>query len=404
MHFALLTNLGVTLLLSLILAVTSLAERVTFSEIHYAPKDDKPEYIEVFNNSGSAVDFACWEFSNGIGYKFPDFSASSPQQTFMCAFERILVTNVDEQTFRANYTVPEDVKIFGPYAGSLSNAGEALELRDKNGVMVCRVRYNDRGKWPVAADGAGHSLRLINKYLSCSKFDNWAASASPGGTPGAAPAGSEGQRFSNPSVDLASSFPIVSIADEWKYNDSGNDLGSAWKEPAFDDSSWSSGGGIFGRETSSRIAAMPEPKIQTEWKERISTHYMRKQFEWAGGTGTAFFSMDAILDDGLVIYLNGKEVGRHRMPAGDINYQTNASSVPSSLEAKIEQRIIESDISGMLINGTNTLAVEVHNNSPNSSDLVFGSIIRVSGSGGAAIINEVMVGDAGDGFIEFYNS
>ena len=404
MHFSQLTNLGATLIVSIILAVSSFAERVTFTEIHYAPKGDKPEYIEIFNNSGSAVDFACWEFSDGIDFKFPDFSASSPQRTFMCAFERILVTNVDESTFRANYTVPGDVKIFGPYDGALSNAGEALELRDKNGVMVCRVRYNDRGKWPVAADGAGHSLRLINKYLSCSKFDNWAASASPGGTPGSAPAGSDGQRFSNPSIDLATSFPIVNLGDEWKYDASGNDLGTAWKEQEYDDSSWPSGAGIFGRETASRIAAMPEPKIQTEWTARISTHYMRKQFEWAGGTSSAFFSMDAMLDDGLVIYLNGKEVGRHRMPAGDINYQTNASSVPSSLEAKVEERIIETDISGLLINGTNTLAVEVHNNSRNSSDLVFGPVIRISGTGGAAIINEVKVGNAGDGFIEFYNS
>ena len=114
--------------------------------------------------------------------------------------------------------------------------------------------------------------------------------------------------------------------------------------------------------------------------------------------------MDAILDDGLVIYLNGKEVGRHRMPAGEINYQTNASSVPSSLEAKIEEKIIDADISSLLVQGTNTIAVEVHNNSRNSSDLVFGTIIRISGSGGTAIINEVKAGVAGDGFIEFYNS
>ena len=121
-----------------------------------------PEYIELFNNSGSAVDLACWEFIDGVNYKFPDFSESDPQNTFMGAFERILVTNVDAQTFRTKYTVPSNVKIFGPYEGSLSNAGETLALEDKNGAKVCSVRYNDRGKWPVAADGAGHSLSLIH--------------------------------------------------------------------------------------------------------------------------------------------------------------------------------------------------------------------------------------------------
>ena len=70
------------------------------------------------------------------------------------------------------------LKSFGPYEGSLSNAGETLALEDKNGATVCGVRYNDRGKWPVAADGAGHSIRLKNKYLSCENFDNWIASAS----------------------------------------------------------------------------------------------------------------------------------------------------------------------------------------------------------------------------------
>jgi len=379
-------------------------ERVTFSEIHYAPKNDMPEYIELFNNSGSAVDFAFWKFTNGIEYRFPDFSASNPQQTFLCAFERIIVTNVDAATFRTKYTVPAGVKIFGPYQGSLSNAGEALELEDKNGAKVCRVRYNDRGKWPVAADGAGHSIKLKNKYLSCEDADNWIASASPGGTPGAEPAGTDGQRFSNPSIKLSEFFPIVSLGDEWRYDESGDDLGSAWKQSEFDDTSWKTGKGMFGRETASRILSMPEPKIQTEWTQRISTHYLRKQFTWEGGTDSAFFSMDAVLDDGLVVYLNGTEIGRHRMPAGVINYQTNASSVPSSLEAKIEEKIIDADISSILIQGTNTIAVEVHNNSRNSSDLVFGPIIRISGSGGTAIINEVKAGSAGEGFIEFYNS
>ena len=114
------------------------------------------------------------------------------------------------------------------------NAGETLALEDKNGATVCGVRYNDRGKWPVAADGAGHSIRLKNKYLSCENFDNWIASASPGGTPGVEAAGTDGQRFSNPALELSDSFPIVQLGDEWKYDESGNDLGTEWRQSDYD--------------------------------------------------------------------------------------------------------------------------------------------------------------------------
>ena len=78
-----------SLLLFLFSLISSNAERVTFTEIHYAPKNEMPEYIEIFNNSGSAVDFACWEFTDGITYKFPDFSASSPQK-HLCVLSREL--------------------------------------------------------------------------------------------------------------------------------------------------------------------------------------------------------------------------------------------------------------------------------------------------------------------------
>ncbi len=121
-----------SLLLLASLVVTSSfarAEQVYFSEINYHPKDGKPEFIEILNQSASAIDFANWRLSDGVDYEFPDFAEGDPQRTFMCSFERILVSSVNEATLRAAYpTIPAGVKVFGPWTGALSNGGENIRL------------------------------------------------------------------------------------------------------------------------------------------------------------------------------------------------------------------------------------------------------------------------------------
>ena len=69
------------LLLAALVATSSFAcaEQVYFSEINYHPKDDKPEFIEILNQSASAIDFANWRLSDGVEYEFPDFAARHPQ-------------------------------------------------------------------------------------------------------------------------------------------------------------------------------------------------------------------------------------------------------------------------------------------------------------------------------------
>ena len=166
------------------------AEQVYFSEINYHPKDGKPEFIEILNQSASAIDFANWRLSDGVEYEFPDFDERAIRSdTFMCSFERILVSGVDEATLRAAYpTIPAGVKVFGSWTGALSNGGDNILLEDKNGVYVNSTDYRDSGrKWSVSADGAGHTLTLINPNGSGSDWRNWGASAEPHGTPGSGP-------------------------------------------------------------------------------------------------------------------------------------------------------------------------------------------------------------------------
>ena len=106
---------------------------VVINEIMYHPalpdtSDD--EYIEVFNAGSSAVPLFdpdrpenTWLFTNGIS--FDEF----PQNITLAAGEYVLFVPVDPTVFRNNHAnLPANVRIFGPYAGSLDNAGEVLEL------------------------------------------------------------------------------------------------------------------------------------------------------------------------------------------------------------------------------------------------------------------------------------
>ena len=41
------------------------------------------------------------------------------------------------------------------------------------GIVLGRVAYRDRGKWPVASDGSGHSLVLRARHLDPAEPESW---------------------------------------------------------------------------------------------------------------------------------------------------------------------------------------------------------------------------------------
>lgn len=341
------------------------AEQVIFTEINYNPAGDDPEFIEITNNTATPFDIGTWYFSDGVDYTFPDFSAGDTGAHILKHWERILVTNVDEATFRTAYpSTPVDVRIFGPFTGSLSNSGENLELSNKNGVIMAQLNYNDGGKWPASADGAGHTITRINPNRARGEWRNWMSSAAPGGTPGRPPASED---------DLpTTTTPIAETTSEWKYDqNTGNiDRGTAWREPNFDDTDWLEGPGLFGRNSSDPFG--------TPWTTggRI-TYYLRQEFQFNDSFSSATINLDAYVDDGLVVYLNGQEITRFNMPAGEINYDTPAAG---NREWDDELVAIASgtDISSSLQLGRNVLAVEVHNQNAGSSDIAFGANISIT--------------------------
>src|SRR5207247_6154833 len=104
-----------------------------------------------------------------------------------------VVNTTNGGVFRAHYGLDASVAMVGPYSGSLANDGEKLELKTgAGGSVVFSFDYSDGRGWPVAANGAGHSLVPLDSALdgqasgACDYPGNWRASAYVGGSPGRA--------------------------------------------------------------------------------------------------------------------------------------------------------------------------------------------------------------------------
>lgn len=58
------------------------------------------------------------------------------------------------------------VTSLGPWAGKLSSDGETVRLRDGAYDVVDEADYKVGFPWPVAADGSGSSIELINHFAA----------------------------------------------------------------------------------------------------------------------------------------------------------------------------------------------------------------------------------------------
>ncbi len=139
-------------------SAASLEENLRITELMVNPPAGSDyEFIELHNVSDSqALDLAGVTFTQGIGYTFPAGTTLPPRGY-------VLVVPVSDEGnfagFRAFYGLGTEVSIAGPYSGALNNAGEPITLKTAaGGATILSFEYGDGRGWPVAADGAGHSL------------------------------------------------------------------------------------------------------------------------------------------------------------------------------------------------------------------------------------------------------
>ena len=374
----------------------ALAEQVVVNEVMYNPREGEPEWIELANITATPFDIADWKLRGSVEMDFPAFDEADARASFLGHWQKIILTSIDAGQFRKQFGVPSSVKVFGPWTGNLPNEGGRITVKDKNGVQMCTLGYNDRGRWPVAADGTGHTIVLKDENRSVDDWRNWTFSKRSGGTPGGDPVAGAETPVESPEVDLSSGIVILDYGDLWKYNDQNRNLGTTWRNKDYNDSSWKSGRGLLGVEN----AGLPEPGLNTEInKGNQLTYYFRKEFTFNSDSEGVILTIDQIVDDGAVYYLNGKEVGRSRVQ-GTVSFNKTSSATVGDA---VEEKGVATIDSG-LVRGKNVLAVEVHQTNRTSSDIVFGCRVRASmPASKGVVINEIYPVSGNDGYIEFYN-
>jgi predicted alpha-1,2-mannosidase len=159
---------------------------------------------------------------------------------------------------------------------------------------------------------------------------------------------------------------VITSGDAWSYEDSGTDLGSTWTTLDYNDESWSSGLAEFGYGDGDEATAI---SYGNDSSNKNSTYYFRKSFEVSELSLVADLHLALRRDDGAVVYINGVEVIRDNMPTGDIAYSTYAiNALSGDDEINYVDYYLATDY---LVEGSNVVAVEIHQSNASSSDVSF---------------------------------
>lgn len=173
---------------------------VVISEIQYHPDVNGDEFVELLNITGSPVSLYHAVFPTNA-WKLSGVDFTLPTNVTLAANSVMLIVATNPAAFRAKYSVPTNIQIFGPYAGELQDSGENLELQapdnpNTNGVpyvVIDAVRYNEKDPWPPAADGSGLSLQRLSGAAYGNEPLNWTAAApTPGQSIGSGDSDNDG--------------------------------------------------------------------------------------------------------------------------------------------------------------------------------------------------------------------
>jgi len=157
-----------------------------------------------------------------------------------------------------------------------------------------------------------------------------------------------------------------------------------WKHPDFEHTAWDSGQAMLGYGSITNRTMRTTIGFGGDALNRYPTSYFRREFTVADATRVTRLFIDVIRDDGAIIYINGREAGRTNIAAGNRTYTSYATGGASPEDAVTRIEYVPPP--GVLRNGVNILAVELHQETAGSSDLGIDVALQAEVTGGGVTL------------------
>jgi hypothetical protein len=158
----------------------------------------------------------------------------------------------------------------------------------------------------------------------------------------------------------------------WAWHYSAQTLPENWNTAEFDADGWATGPALLGRGV---VAETTDIDLTSLSAKPISAQF-RKTFTVTGAAKVKDGSVTVIADDGVVVYLNGVELGRANMPDGPLTQYSLATAAPrAAVAAKHAFTFLVP--AKLLQEGTNVVAASVHANTPTTRDMSYDLALRM---------------------------
>ncbi len=176
---------------------------------------------------------------------------------------------------------------------------------------------------------------------------------------------------------------VLTNGSLWKYFEGGSDPGANWTTLAYNDAGWSNGYAELGYGDND-VNRIETTVIGFGGNANLknAAAYFRKTFNVANASSFTGLVVRVLRDDHAIVRLNGNIIYNDMTNAlADISYLTYEQPAAPD-DGNVYQN---TNASNFLVNGPNILAVEVHQNATNSSDLSFDMMLLGVAPAGSAL-------------------
>lgn len=190
---------------------------------------------------------------------------------------------------------------------------------------------------------------------------------------------------------------IFSYGSAWNYYDEGSLDGQEWQSVS-GGKTWIMGKAPLGYFTSDPANGRGYATILDyggDAANKRPTYYFRKTVTLDNTPSAGdLFKLGYVADDGFIVYVNGKEAARYNMPSGNVGYNTFSTTYANG---NPDRGTVELP-SDLFVKGENVIAVELHNNSGNSTDIYWDACLSTTASSGKGnVISEEEIFDMPSG-------